>query len=469
MGGDISVQSTQGQGSVFEFHALMRQVSAPDIAHAGIFDHAATVLIVANSPLIRAHVRELLAFWGLGSKEADCMECMGLDGKRFDLAIMDTDFGDFACMELTLSGGSLQDTPSIVLTQLGDKSVAAGQGQIRAVLTKPLLQDELLRALAKIFGLRLHLPDNQPTEQTLPRLRPLDILLVDDVATNRELAGLLLVKMGHTVHEASDGLDVLTMISRHAYDLILMDLQMPVMDGFTATRIIRACEQGLPAPTDMDDSFLVRAVREKTHGSHTPIVAMTAHAMIEDKERCLDIGMDGYLTKPLRLDEVYAAISRFSEPLDTPPASVRDESGQTAHSETTSPASPAPPSSSSQDADGGYTERMLAALAAQYELDHEEAMPLIHSLAETLTEHDRGLRTSLEPMETDRLMRHAHGVKGLLLNMGLTEEGMMAKKVEESAKAGANPEGLRREVEDLLLVTGSILAELRVAVGDTHT
>ncbi|MDP3431152.1 MAG: response regulator, partial [Desulfomicrobium sp.] len=244
----------------------------------------------------------------------------------------------------------------------------------------------------------------------------------------------------------------------------------PVMDGFTATRIIRACEQGLPAPTDMDNSFLVRAVREKTQGTRTPIVAMTAHAMIEDKERCLNIGMDAYLTKPLRLDEVHATISRFSEPLGTPPASVRDESGQAAgHMPSPCPAPPAPPSSPTPDADGGYIKRMLSALAAQYDLNREEAMPLIHSLSETLAEHDRGLRACLEPMKTDILMRHAHGVKGLLLNMGLTEEGMAAKKVEESSKAGADPEVLRQEAEDLLLATGSILAELRVALGGDHT
>jgi CheY-like chemotaxis protein len=288
------------------------------------------------------------------------------------------------------------------------------------------------------------------------------------VATNRELAGLLLGKMGHRVHEASDGLDVLTMISRHAYDLILMDLQMPVMDGFTATRIIRACEQGLPAPTDMDDSFLVRAVREKTLGTRTPIVAMTAHAMIEDKERCLGIGMDGYLTKPLRLDEVHAALSQFSEPVDASPASVRGEASLV---EGLAPAaSVAPPlSTPSPNAEGGYIERMLTALAAQYELDRDEAMPLIASLAQTLAEHDRGLSACLEPMDADKVMRHAHGIKGLLLNMGLTAEGMTAKKVEESAKAGADPETLRRETEELLLATKSILEQLRVAFGDDHT
>ncbi len=463
MGGDITVQSSPGQGSTFEFTARMSQAGSPDLTHAKIFDRAARVLVVANNPLIRAHVGELLAYWGLDSIATDCMECMGLDGKTFDLSIMDTDFGDFACMELLLSGGTLHDTPSIVLTQLGDKSVSSGNGRIKSVLTKPLLQDELLRALGQVFGLRLHLPDSQPTEKTLPRLRPLEILLVDDVATNRELAGLLLGKMGHTVHEASDGLDVLTMISRHPYDLILMDLQMPVMDGFTATRIIRACEQGLPAPTDMDDSFLVRAVREKIQGSYSPIVAMTAHALLEDKERCLGIGMDGYLTKPLRLEEVHAVLGLFSEPLDSAAAPKNNDTPKPPPDFTQATA---PPDSSG--ANGGYVERMLASLSAQYELDRDEAMPLIHSLAETLVTHEQGLKDCLESAEADKLMHHAHGIKGVLLNMGLTDEGLTAKKVEESARAGTDPDTLRQEAEGLLLATGNILEELHTALGGKH-
>ncbi len=457
MGGDITVRSTPGQGSAFEFSARMEQVSPPDMTHAGVFDHAATVMIVANNPLIRAQIEELLAFWGLDTLAADCMECMDPNGKTFDLAIMDTDFGDFACMELLLAGGTLHQAPSIVLTHLGDTSISTG-GQIRAVLTKPLLADELLRALGQAFGLRLHLQDSQPTAKTLPRLRPLEILLVDDVATNRELAGLLLGKMGHAVHEASDGLDVLTMVSRHAYDLILMDLQMPVMDGFTATRVIRACEQGLPAPTDMDDSFLVRAVREKILGTRTPIVAMTAHALLEDKERCLDIGMDGYLTKPLRLEEVHATLGLFSEPL--PPA-PEGKNGDKPKPPCPVPSDPGPPPSGSAK---GYVARMLAALSAQYELDREEAMPLIHSLAETLTAHQHGLEDCLDAAEADKLMHHAHGIKGVLLNMGLTEEGLAAKKLEESARADAAPDNLRQEAESLLLTTGSILEELRAAL-----
>ena len=461
MNGDISVRSTPGHGSTFEFSARMGKVSDPETTHSQVFDHAATILVVANNPLIRAHISELLEFWGLEAEATDCMECMGLTEKTFDLAILDTDFGDFACMELLLQGGVLQDVPSIVVTQLGDRSICDRDGQVKAVLTKPLLQDELLRALAKAFGLRINLPDSQPTAQTLSKLRPLEILLVDDVATNRELAGLLLGKMGHTVHEASDGLDVLTMIGRHRYDLVFMDLQMPVLDGFTTTRIIRACEQGLPAPTDMDGSFLVRAVREKIASTYTPIVAMTAHSMIEDKQRCMEIGMDAYLTKPLRLEEVHAALSRFSEALEPSPPAPQEQSEEK---------SPSPkPQPQPTGADGGYVGRMLSSLSVQYELNREEAMPLIHSLAETLTGHHHGLRECLPLSEADRLLHHAHGIKGLLLNMGLTEEGLAAKELEESARAGAAPEELRQGAETLLLLTGSILDELHIALGGEHT
>jgi signal transduction histidine kinase/DNA-binding response OmpR family regulator/HPt (histidine-containing phosphotransfer) domain-containing protein len=462
MNGDISVSSTPGHGSTFEFSVRMGKVSPPETTHAQVFDHAATILVVANNPLIRAHISELLEFWGLEAEATDCMECMGLTGKTFDLAILDTDFGDFACMELLLQGGVLQDIPSIVVTQLGDRSISDRDGLVKAVLTKPLLQDELLRALALVFGLRINLPDSQPTARTLPRLRPLEILLVDDVATNRELAGLLLGKMGHTVHEASDGLDVLTMIGRHSYDLVFMDLQMPVLDGFTTTQIIRACEQGRPAPTDMDGSFLVRAVREKIASTYTPIVAMTAHSMIEDKQRCMEIGMDAYLTKPLRLEEVYAALSRFSEVLE--PASQAPQQSEE------KPESPSlKPQSLPIGADGDYVGRMLSSLSAQYELDREEAMPLIHSLAETLTAHHHSLRECLTLSETDTLLHHAHGIKGLLMNMGLTKEGLAAKELEESTRAGAAPEELRQRAETLLLLTGSILDELHIALGGEHT
>jgi CheY-like chemotaxis protein/nitrogen-specific signal transduction histidine kinase len=461
MGGDITVESSPGHGSAFEFTARMGLVSSADTAHAGVFGNAAKALVVANNRLIRRQVRRLLQFWGLPCETTECMDCLGLDADGFDLVILDTDFGDFACMELVDPGGTLHGKPAIVLTQIGDRSVTAGQGGVKAVLAKPLMQDELLRALAGAFGLRLEIASDEPAGEELARLRPLEILLVDDVATNRELAELLLRRMGQTMHHARDGLDALTMLSRHAYDLVFMDLQMPVMDGFTATQVIRACEQGLPAPTDLDGSILIRALRERVEGTFTPIVAMTAHSLLEDKERCMGIGMNGYLTKPLRADEVHAVLVGFAGP-----GGEAASSAPPAGSPADAAAGPSEEGPGVASCARGCVERILSALSAQYELDRDEAMPLVQSLLDSLTEHSAGLEACLAGSDVAEAGRHAHAVKGLLLNMGLTPEGLAAKAVEDMARAGTDFETFSPAAGNLLDLTAGIAAELSSALND---
>jgi CheY-like chemotaxis protein/nitrogen-specific signal transduction histidine kinase len=464
MGGDIGVRSVPSHGSAFEFTVRMEVVAPPDRSHAGVFEGAARVLAVANSPLIRAQIADLLTYWGLACETTECMDCMGLDTEGFDLAILDTDFGDFACMELMEAGGALRGMPVIALTQIGDRSMSAGRDGVAAVLTKPLMQDELLRTLAGVFGLRVNLPSEEPDREELARLRPMEILLVEDVPTNRELAELLLRRMGQTMHHACDGLDALTMLGRHAYDLVFMDLQMPVMDGFTATQIIRACEQGRPAPSDMEGSLLVRALREKVEGTFTPIVAMTAHALLEDKKRCMDIGMNGYLTKPLRTDEVHAALAQFAgDGMRNAPSVAAEPQAE-----------PVPPRDEPAGLDaqpaaaacGQCVERILASLSDQYEIGRDEAMPLVQSLFDSLNEHRGGLKKSLEAADAEETGRNAHAVKGLLLNMGLTPEGLVAKNVEETARSGGGPEALLPAALELLAIVSGILADLESALNE---
>jgi CheY-like chemotaxis protein len=121
---------------------------------------------------------------------------------------------------------------------------------------------------------------------------PLSILVAEDNDVSRMLVGRLLAKQGHTVTEALTGLEAVTLYERGMFDMILMDVQMPDMDGFEATSEIRA--------------------RESAAGEHIPIVALTAHAIKGDRERCLEAGMDDYLTKPVRPSELSAAIRRAS-------------------------------------------------------------------------------------------------------------------------------------------------------------
>ncbi len=443
MDGNLWVQSSPGQGSTFHFTVRMGRPSPPDMTHANLFEGLGPVLLVVNNPRLRDQIDMLLHFWGLETLSHSCLD----DSlPPCDLALLDTDFNDQDCEQLLAPGGGLDRTPTIVLTQLGDQSHAV-QGSIKAVVGKPLLYADLLRALANSFGLRLNLPDELTAAQTRKSKRSLDILLVEDVATNRELAELLLTRMGHTVHDARDGLDALTLLGRHRYDLIFMDLQMPVMDGFTATRIIRACEQDRPAPSDMDNSFLVRELRSHIGGTSTPIVAMTAHAMIQDRQRCLEIGMDDYLTKPLRPEEISRVLDNICRALPDSLAPAPNDA--------------APPSPGAARDDTNLVGQMFDELAARYDLDHEQALPLIVSLAESLEEHLDALPDCLHDMDKPLLAQHAHSLKGLYLNMGLTSQAATAKHLEDMARNDGPDKDLRTAGQALSELTSTILAEIR--------
>jgi two-component system, sensor histidine kinase and response regulator len=166
---------------------------------------------------------------------------------------------------------------------------------VAAYLTKPVRQGELLDAILTALGTR-------PTKEAPPPLvtrhslrensKQLRILLVEDNTINRVLAVRLLEKRRHTVAVAGNGKEALAALEKDSFDLVLMDVQMPEMNGFEATAAIRA--------------------KEKSSGGHLPVIAMTAHAMVGDRERCLDAGMDDYITKPIRPEGLDDLLKRFS-------------------------------------------------------------------------------------------------------------------------------------------------------------
>jgi two-component system, sensor histidine kinase and response regulator len=162
---------------------------------------------------------------------------------------------------------------------------------IGAYLTKPISQGELWEALIKTLGKAATTSGALPviTQHTLREGRPhLRILLAEDNPVNQKVAVSILEKQGHLVTVVSDGQAVLTALEPHAFDLVLMDVQMPILDGLETTAAIRA--------------------RERTSGGHIPIVAMTARAMKGDQEECLAAGMDGYVSKPLKRDNLDAVL-----------------------------------------------------------------------------------------------------------------------------------------------------------------
>jgi CheY-like chemotaxis protein len=157
---------------------------------------------------------------------------------------------------------------------------------------KPVMPPNLLGAVLEALNQSRRPPALKDAAPPSMRVSPLRVLLVEDNVVNQKVAGRLLEKQGHSVAVACDGHAALDALARGTFDLVFMDVQMPEMDGYEATKAIRA--------------------RERETGGHIPIIALTAHAMKGDREICLQAGMDGYLNKPLRPQELTAAIERYS-------------------------------------------------------------------------------------------------------------------------------------------------------------
>jgi CheY-like chemotaxis protein/HPt (histidine-containing phosphotransfer) domain-containing protein len=173
---------------------------------------------------------------------------------------------------------------------------------VSAYLTKPIRQADLLNAILTTVDAEAR-EESRAGRRTLSSLGPctrrLRLLLAEDNLVNQRLAIRLLEKRGHAVVVVGNGREALAALEKERFDAVLMDVQMPEMDGFEATRVIRA--------------------RERDHGGHVPIVAMTAHAMKGDRERCLKVGMDGYISKPLQPTELYEAVESTAVTSNNPP------------------------------------------------------------------------------------------------------------------------------------------------------
>ncbi len=302
MGGRLWVESAGGQGSTFHVSLLLRvdaAAAAPAMPLAG-----RRLVLAARS----ASSRELLGL-SLRAAGADVGTCADpaaaaaelATGAAAPLLLIDHALaaadGALALRQI-LAGDPDQAQRSWLLagvSELGEARQLARDLGLRGSLRKPAHQGELLQLLSdQAQGPSAAAP---PAEAAAPsalnaatarQAAALRILLAEDNAVNRRLACRVLEKAGHSVLQAQNGREVLALLEREPVDLILMDVQMPEMDGFAATRELRR--------------------REETTGRHLPVLALTAHAMRGDEERCLAAGMDGYLVKPFKAEELLARI-----------------------------------------------------------------------------------------------------------------------------------------------------------------
>lgn len=305
MQGRIWVESEPGQGSRFHFTARFGAAHPrPAAPHRQVVSlQDVPVLIVDDNATNRRFLDRVLTRWGMETVLAESAEgaVRALleardSGRPLKLVLTDCHMlgmDGFALAERIKQTPELAEATIMMLTSGGQRGEGARCRElgIAAYLTKPIRQSELRQAISTVLGM-----DPQSAEVPRPVTRhsvreqrqKLKILLAEDNPVNQKLAARLLEKRGHTVVVAVNGREALRALDNETFDLVLMDGQMPDMDGFAATAAIRERERGT--------------------GSHLPIIALTAHALKGDRERCLKAGMDGYLSKPFHAQELFEAV-----------------------------------------------------------------------------------------------------------------------------------------------------------------
>lgn len=313
MGGRISVESTPGLGSTFSFTARFGIAADTPRTKPGTAVGQLTglrVLVVDDNATNRMILREMLENQRMQPHAvAGAVEALAMlrkaraAGEPFPLLLTDVHMPDvdgFTLVSQVRQDEHLRDAVIIILTsgeRPGDKTRCA-ELKVAAHLHKPIKQSELLDAIVLAMGVTQAEPD-QPAriDETRPTLPPLRILLAEDAFPNQVLVVGLLSKQGHTITVANNGKEAVAFLKEQPFDVVLMDVQMPEMDGLEATRLIRRLEA---------EGHLTQQGR-----APIPIVAMTAHAMKGDRERCLESGMNGYVTKPIRSRDLEEALAEF--------------------------------------------------------------------------------------------------------------------------------------------------------------
>ncbi len=310
MGGRMWLESEEQRGSRFHFTATFALPSAASAQSPPGTDpdglRGMPVLVVDDNATNRRILHETLAYWQmkpvLAADAGEAIELLhrhGRGGDRFDLVLVDAHMPGVDGFTLIRR---IQEEPTLAgprIVMLNSLDIASIEPELRGnshFLIKPVTRGNLLHAILKALGKEARgkeQPRSAPPDGNVLRsgTRPLHILLAEDNAVNQKVAARLLERQGHSVEIAANGADALAAYSAGNFDLILMDVQMPQMNGYDATHAIRAEEAGT--------------------GRHVPIVAMTAHAMKGDREICLDAGMDDYMSKPIHPQELLSALARW--------------------------------------------------------------------------------------------------------------------------------------------------------------
>ncbi len=449
MGGRLSVDSTLGEGSRFHFQArfVRPELLTMPRSYTDTFDfNGLSVLIVDDNAVNRRVLGEMLRQWDIlltevatGAEAFAEVARAAQEGEPYQLALVDAvmpEMDGFSLVE-RLRSQSAFPPPTIMMLTSADRlhdATRCRELNVAAYLVKPIKAADLYRAIVRCLHqpplavgaakAAAHDADVGPDEQ-VTHLTPRHILLAEDNLVNQRVARGILEKRGHKLVVAGDGNEALQAFARDRFDLVLMDVQMPVMDGLEATEKIR--------------------MLEATTGRHTPIVAMTSHAYKSDQQRCLASGMDSFLTKPFTPKDLLATIDRLVSSADSQRSAVEEMPALSALVDC------AIADSQTEPVD-------FEALNARVEND----WTLLQEVIELFLDNSPGIFAQIEAAvargDRQAIERAAHALQGAMLNVAAGPAALAASRLEKASSGqdfdqiAESQANLNYELDRLLLI-----------------
>ncbi|MEW5734531.1 MAG: response regulator [Thermodesulfobacteriota bacterium] len=442
MGGELKLDSEEGKGSTFRFSSefeIQENAPAREPWHEGDI-RGLRVLVVDDNDTNRRWLQVLLERWGCrvdlawgGSKALEILRGAARKGDPVTIAILDMQMPGMDGEEL---GRVIKGDPEISATRLimlsslsrmGDGKSLMDAG-FEAYMVKPVRQSSLYDCLVNIQGAKAQKMDYARADKVRPladkaaRNKGIRILVAEDNSINQKVALRILTKGGFSAEAVGDGAEALNACRLINYDLVLMDCQMPEMDGYAATQAIRNPDSGARNP-------------------RVPIIAMTAHAMKGDREKCLEAGMDDYIAKPIDPAKLIAVVEKWTRDKAAVPAPVT---------------APAPQKAQAQEKvfdQKAFMERIMG--------DKDLASEIVQEFMRTVPEQIEVLREKLEEGDLPALRRMAHTIKGAAANLGAG--GVRSKSFELEHLADGEPSILAMklicDLEAELAVCGQAMVE----------
>jgi len=456
MGGTMWVESAVGRGSTFHFTLQAKPETTaepPPLQGPQPQLEGLRVLIVDDNPTNRRILAIQAEKWGMKPSDAaggeQALELLRQQ-ERFDLALLDMQMpgmdGVTLAEEIRKISGS-ESLPLVLLTSMSlrPETEEASRSLFAACLTKPIRQSQLHDILLQVLGApkraRRKLGARARLDSALASRLPMRLLLADDNVVNQKVAIRLFDQMGYHLDLAADGIEALDAVKRQNYDMIFMDVQMPEVDGLEATRRIRTYEQ-------------------ETSRRRSVIVAMTASAMSGDREKCLDAGMDDYLSKPVRPEAVQAAVERWGPQISEP----ADPSDSPEETHAPMPLTPSPAPQTPDDSTVPVDVERLTEMAGPDEPSLRELTDLY------LTQTDdqlAELREAISKSNAKEVERVAHKAAGASSTCGMIAVVPALRELETQARqdnlaqANAFFESVTRDLQRIRTFLKDYLEELR--------